>query len=61
VGVVGAVTGRAFVSRPGGDMGHRGRRERRDRDSGVPLGFAAAAVTTMTAELRLTRDAHLVG
>jgi hypothetical protein len=56
-----AVTGRAFVTRPRRYMGHRGRRDRRDRGSGVPLGFAVAAVTTVTAELRPARDVHLVG
>jgi hypothetical protein len=61
VGAVTAVTGRAFVTRPGGGMGHRGRRDRRDRGSGVPLGIAVAALTTVTAELRPARDVHLVG
>jgi hypothetical protein len=58
VGAVTAVTGRAFVTRPGGDMGRRGRS---GRGSGIPLVFAVAAVTTVTAELRPARDVHLVG
>ncbi len=58
MGAVTAVTGRAFVTHPWGDMGRRGRR---GRGSGIPLGFATAAVTTVTAELRPARDVHLVG
>ena len=50
-----AVTGRAFVTRPGGDGGHRGRRDRRDRGNGIPLGFAVATVTTAVVELRPAR------
>ena len=50
-----AVTRRAFVTRPGGDGGHRGCRDRRDRGNGIPLGFAVAAVTTAVVELRPAR------
>ena len=55
MGAVTAVTWRAFVTRPGGDGGHRGRRDRRDRGDGIPLGFAMAAVTTVTVEPRPAR------
>jgi hypothetical protein len=50
-----AVTRRAFVTRPGGGGDHRGRRDRRDRGDGIPLGFAVAAVTTVAVELRPAR------
>jgi hypothetical protein len=55
VGAVIAVTWRAFVTRPGGDGGHRGRCDRRDRGNGIPLGFAVATVTTAVVELRPAR------
>jgi hypothetical protein len=55
VGAVIAVTWRAFVTRSGGDGCYHWRRDRRDRGNGIPLGFAAAAVTTAVAELRPAR------
>ncbi len=56
MGAVTAVTGRAFVTRPGVDIGRRGRR---GRGSGIPLGFAVAAVTTATMEVRPARDVQM--
>jgi hypothetical protein len=37
-------------------MGHRERRDRRDRGSSVPVGIAVAVVTAVTAELRPVCD-----
>jgi hypothetical protein len=34
-------------------MGHRERRDRRDRGSSVPIGIAVAAVTAVTDQCRL--------
>jgi hypothetical protein len=52
VAAVTTVTGQAFVTRPGGGMGDRGRRDRRDHGSSVPVAIAVAAVTAVIAELR---------
>ena len=55
MGAVIAVTWRAFGTRPGGDAGYHGRRDRRDRGNGTSPGSAAVAVTTAVAELRPAR------
>jgi hypothetical protein len=56
-----AVTRRAFVTRPGGGMGDRGRRDRRDHGSSVHVAIAVAAWTAVIAELRPAGDVSPVG
>jgi hypothetical protein len=51
-----AVTGRAFVTRPGGDGGPVGAVTAVTAAMASPLGFAVAAVTTVIVEPRDDRD-----
>jgi hypothetical protein len=56
-----SLTRRAFVTRPGGGMGDRGRRDRRDHGSSVHVAIAVAAWTAVIAELRPAGDVSPVG
>jgi hypothetical protein len=56
-----AVTGQAFVTRPGVGMGDSGRRSRCDYGSSVPVAIVMAAVTAVIAELWPARDVSAVG